>query len=533
MEKFHVEEYDPEQLPVYQKQLRQRANLSIQHLNSVLEPLNTDGELLLQLLTTVQQEGRSEAFQDLVPMIHNQSDYIRRLEAEVRLCKVQQAEEMGDHANLDKAKVQQAEEMGDHANLDKAKVEKRERVPDEVQEVLRSLAQQRLQLEGEVNVLKQSLAQAKEEGTQKEELAQTCIAEVEGQLCRAQKKALFLAQHLETAKCHIANLLTENAKHVAKLEGQLGRAQREKRSLTDQLESARRHIIDQDKDNVKHVAELEEQLGRAQREKRSLTDQLESARRHFIDQDKVKLHCVCVCKKVNIVLHQHVAELEEQLGRAQREKRSLTDQLESARRHIIDQDKDNVKMSADLRYQHNQAMRKKEEAERELSNLKSRNIRQLANSAEEVEGLSSELAGCRINLGVAQKEGGQWQDKALSLSDQLANAQRQLNLTRHAVKSAERSHKELKESTTLSAQETHRNMTLLEARHKQRVEEQDSLLRSQNALIKKLEDNSSRQVSQVDEMAKKHRRKENQTAMERSDLQARITSLEARCPDLE
>ncbi|XP_035028450.1 serologically defined colon cancer antigen 8 homolog isoform X2 [Hippoglossus stenolepis] len=335
-------------------------------------------------------------------MLHNQSDYIRLLEAEVRLCKVVQQREL----------------------------------------LLRSLARRGLQLEGEVNILKQSLAQAKEEGTQKEELAQTRVAE---------------------------------------LEEQLGRAQRDKSSLTNQLQTARRHIIDQDKDNATRVAELEGQLGRAQRDNSSLTNQLENACPHIIDQDKDNAT--------------RVAELEEQLGRAQRDKSSLTNQLQTARRHIIDQDKDN---------------------------------------ATEVEGLSSELAGCRIHLGVVQKEGSQWQDKALSLTEQLADAQRQLNLTRHEVKSAERSHKEIMESTTLSAQERHRDMTaLLEAQYKQRVGEQDGLLSSQSSMIKKMGGECNRLVAQLEEMAEKHRRKEKQTAVEKKDLEETITSLEARCCNLE
>ncbi|XP_047198298.1 serologically defined colon cancer antigen 8 homolog isoform X1 [Hippoglossus stenolepis] len=373
-------------------------------------------------------------------MLHNQSDYIRLLEAEVRLCKVVQQREL----------------------------------------LLRSLARRGLQLEGEVNILKQSLAQAKEEGTQKEELAQTRVAE---------------------------------------LEEQLGRAQRDKSSLTNQLQTARRHIIDQDKDNATRVAELEGQLGRAQRDNSSLTNQLENACPHIIDQDKDNAT--------------RVAELEEQLGRAQRDKSSLTNQLQTARRHIIDQDKDNATMSVDLQYRYNQA-KWKEQVERELSNLKIRNTRQLENSAKEVEGLSSELAGCRIHLGVVQKEGSQWQDKALSLTEQLADAQRQLNLTRHEVKSAERSHKEIMESTTLSAQERHRDMTaLLEAQYKQRVGEQDGLLSSQSSMIKKMGGECNRLVAQLEEMAEKHRRKEKQTAVEKKDLEETITSLEARCCNLE
>lgn len=51
-------------------------------------------------------------------------------------------------------------------------------------------------------------------------------------------------------------------------------------------------------------------------------------------------------------------------------------------------------------------------------------------AGQEVERLSSELVGCRQHLEAVQKDGSQWQAEALSLAEQLANAQRQLHLTR-------------------------------------------------------------------------------------------------------
>jgi len=51
-------------------------------------------------------------------------------------------------------------------------------------------------------------------------------------------------------------------------------------------------------------------------------------------------------------------------------------------------------------------------------------------AGQEVERLSSELVGCRQQLEAVQKDGSQWQAEALSLAEQLANAQRQLHLTR-------------------------------------------------------------------------------------------------------
>lgn len=54
----------------------------------------------------------------------------------------------------------------------------------------------------------------------------------------------------------------------------------------------------------------------------------------------------------------------------------------------------------------------------------------LLSAGQEVERLSLELVGCRRHLEAAQKDGSQWQAEVLSLAEQLANAQRQLHLTR-------------------------------------------------------------------------------------------------------
>ncbi|MED6233919.1 hypothetical protein ATANTOWER_019079, partial [Ataeniobius toweri] len=140
MKPFDSDEEEAEQLGTKQKELRQRANQSIQQLSSALEQLDPDGEdvragpgnfltmaaeedtaawshktqseavnqlksLLLKQCREiptplspsekrspskrVQQEGRPSlpALQDLVPLSYDQSEYIQHLEAEVKFCK--------------------------------------------------------------------------------------------------------------------------------------------------------------------------------------------------------------------------------------------------------------------------------------------------------------------------------------------------------------------------------------------------------------------------------------------------------------
>uniref|UniRef100_A0A4W6DQ43 SHH signaling and ciliogenesis regulator sdccag8 n=1 Tax=Lates calcarifer TaxID=8187 RepID=A0A4W6DQ43_LATCA len=160
-------------------------------------------------------------------------------------------------------------------------------------------------------------------------------------------------------------------------------------------------------------------------------------------------------------LSQRVAELEGQLDRAHRDKSSLTNQLEDTLRKFTSQEQDNTKVCVELRYQLSQAQLKKEEAERELRELSAKTSRQMEKAAQEVERLSSELVGCRQHLEAVQKDGSQWQAEALSLAEQLANAQRQLHLTRQERENAERAHEEEMTSATLSARDREREMAVL------------------------------------------------------------------------
>ncbi|KAE8280864.1 Serologically defined colon cancer antigen 8-like protein [Larimichthys crocea] len=236
-------------------------------------------------------------------------------------------------------------------------------------------------------------------------------------------------------------------------------------------------------------------------------------------------------------LSQRVAELEGQLDRAHRDKSSLTNQLEDTIRKLTSEEQDNTKVCVDLRYQLSQAQLKKEEAERELRELSTKASRQMEKAAQEVERLSSELVGCRQHLEAVQKDGSQWQAEALSLAEQLANAQRQLHLTRQDRESAERAHDEDMASVTLSARERERELAALlertEAQHQQRVAELDGLLSSQNSLIGKLKDECGALGVKLEELTENSRSEMEQLALEKQHLEETVKSLRARCSDME
>ncbi|XP_039995974.1 serologically defined colon cancer antigen 8 homolog isoform X2 [Xiphias gladius] len=578
MKSFDSDEEDPEQLGALQKELRQRANQSIQQLSSALEQLNPDGEeveevrgsdgslfptmaeedkaawsqktqseavnqlksLLLKQCREipaplspskkqspskrVQQEGRSSlpSFQDLVPMIHNQSDYIQHLEAEVKLCKEELQglkqrirvvvveneklqselkskavdESLKDYT-IHNSTVNESMAGNSHitANIGHSVLHRAEHTTwkNELEQLKVIYQAQVESLEAQVFALRKDLSVSQKE-----------CEEVKVRLRHREKQA---ADSLRADGApRVAGLCLKCAQHEAVLAGThtnlhvqaIDRLTKERDELLVALRAVRasqqealqrewsaclqvKQAVEMAEEANLHKARVEvqcEQLSRElarqreqlEREAQALQERLAEAREEGRAEARKQrdelAHTVSS-------LSQRVAELEGQLDRVHRDKSSLTNQLEDTLRKLTSQEQDNTKLCVELRYQLSQAQLKKEEAERELRELNTKTSRQMEKAAQEVERLSSELVGCRQRLEAVQKDGSQWQAEALSLAEQLANAQRQLHLTRQDRESAERAHEEEMTSATLSAQERERELVMLlaqtEAQHQQRA----------------------------------------------------------------
>ncbi|KAG7272896.1 hypothetical protein CRUP_009398 [Coryphaenoides rupestris] len=208
-------------------------------------------------------------------------------------------------------------------------------------------------------------------------------------------------------------------------------------------------------------------------------------------------------------LSQRVAELEGQLDRANRERTSLTNQLEETLRKLTNQEQESTKMCVELRGQLSQAVMKREETQAELRELAAKTSRQTERAAQEVEKLSSVLVGCQHRLEAVQKDGSQWQSEALSLAEQLASTQRQLHLTRQEKESADRCHGEDMESVRTSARRRESELAAhaqqLELQHEHQVKEMDGLLTSQNSLIGKLKEECCMLGARLEELRQNSR----------------------------
>ncbi|KAJ3609982.1 hypothetical protein NHX12_022076, partial [Muraenolepis orangiensis] len=471
------EEYE---LGDYQKNLRERANRSIQQLSGVLSQRSPDAEgsevgdavgrprsaaggkeeaacsrrsqsdavnqlkilLLKQRKETSpppspsmryspsklpQGEGAAgvPAIQDLVPIIYNQSEYIQHLEAEVKFCKeeVQGVKQRVQVVVVENEKLQSSltKTLMDNTALESTLNESPgvkghagfwpgSRMPQEIDdshtwknklEQLKALHQAQTEtLEAQVTSLRRELVvsqrECEEAGSRMRERDEMMAA------LRSVRSSHQEGQQREWSACLQVKQAVEMAEeanlHKARGELLCEQLSRELCRLRERLE--------------REAQGLQEKLAEVRAEARS------EARRGMGE----------LAQTVSS-LSQRVAELEGQLDRVNRERSSLTNQLEETLRKLTNHEQESTKTCIDLRYQLSQAALKRDETQGQLRELAAKTSRQTERASQEVEKLSSVLVGCQHRLEAVQKDGSQWQTEALSLAEQLANAQRQLHLT--------------------------------------------------------------------------------------------------------
>ncbi|XP_015253711.1 PREDICTED: serologically defined colon cancer antigen 8 [Cyprinodon variegatus] len=508
-----------------------------------------------------QQEARPSlpAFQDLIPMNYDQSGYIQHLEAEVKFCKeeLQELKQRIRVVVVENEKLQsELKSKGCEDSVISSKTETNTWKND--LEQLKVIHQAQIEsLEAQLVSLRKDLSVSQKE-----------CEEVKVRL-RHKEKQVAGASKADGAPC-VAGLCVQCAQHEAVLAGThadlhvqaIDRLTKERDELLAALRAVRASQQEaqqrewsaclQVKQAVEMAEEANLQKTRVEVQCEQLSREL-ARRREQLDREAHVLQAKMTeareegraearkqkeeLAQMASGLSQRVAELEGQLERAHRDKNSLTNQLEDALSKLSNWEQDNTKVSIDLRYQLSNASLKKEEAERELRELKAKTSRELEKAAQEVESLSSELVCCRQRLDAAQRVGSQWQTKALSLEEQLANAQHQLHLTRQDRESAARAHVEEMASVTISAQEREKELAAMlqetEAQHLQRVGEMENLMGSQNSLIRKLKEECCKLGAKLEEFSHHSRSELEQLALEKQHLEETVKSLRARCSEME
>ncbi|XP_076831564.1 serologically defined colon cancer antigen 8 homolog isoform X3 [Brachyhypopomus gauderio] len=519
---------DEEELGDYQKKLRERANRSIQQLSTMLvnqssgaETLEQEGgphsqpevpwqhiqqsEAVGQLRSLLKQprdvhvqtlspskrtsapkrhtdedSSSVSAVQDLVPIIHNQSEYIQHLEAEVKFCKeellvmkqrvtVVVVENEKLHEEL-KAKMVE-DTLKEYTLVDstvngETTIDKVTSTPTpkprqtfihqkednkwkkELQEQLKCVYHAQTEtLETQVLSLKKDLlnyqneCEGLKERLRRQEM-RCALDQRVGGLCLkcAQHEAVISPTHASAHVQAIERLTKERDEFMTLLcsmrAAQSEAQQREWTSyqqVKQAVEMAEEANLEKTKALVQceHIhAELTRQRERLGKELASEEEKISHARETARAETKREREELAQAVSS---LTRRVAELEGLLERGERDKNSLSTQLEETFRKLTSQETESSKVCAELRYQLSQAQLTREEAEREARDNSARLGRRIQLAEQEVQKLRAELAGSRQRLEEAQRAEGRARAEAVGLAEGLSRAQRQLHLTRSCL----------------------------------------------------------------------------------------------------
>ncbi|XP_021432040.2 serologically defined colon cancer antigen 8 homolog isoform X1 [Oncorhynchus mykiss] len=626
-----------EELGAYQKKLRERANRSIQQLSSALEEPSSDAEgmepgragdtdsttgedswnqrqqseavnQLRSLLQKQQKETLSltspskrksspkrcqddvssslPAVKDLVPILHNQSEYIQHLEAEVKFCKeellgmkqrirVVVVENEKLHGEIKSKLVEDT--LKDYTLLDGTVNSEPPRednpqrtafIPAHIVfqqaeehkwkkelEQLKSLyLAQTETLESQVRSLNKNLASSQKECEEvkgrlrhKEAMAAAGSAkQCVGGLCLkcAQNEAVLAETHSNMHIQAIERLTKERDELMSvlcSLRASQSEAQQREWAAYQQVKQAVEMAEEANLEKTRAVVQCEAFARELARQRERLETEM-AAEQEKISEAREVVRNEALKEKQTLAqtvasLSQRVAELEGQLAREERERGSLSTQLDETLRKLTSQEQDTSKVCGELRYRLSQAQLKREEAERELRDCSSKTTRQLQMTEQEVEKLGVELSVCRQRLDQAQRDAGRLQAEALSLTERLGRAEHQLHLTRQEKESAERCRGEDMDALTFSAQQREQELTQrlqqMEAQHERSVGELEALLSSQNALIGKLKDECLSLGTKLETLTETSRREVEQLSLEKDHLEESVGKLRARCTEME
>ncbi|XP_023780235.1 serologically defined colon cancer antigen 8 isoform X2 [Cyanistes caeruleus] len=235
-------------------------------------------------------------------------------------------------------------------------------------------------------------------------------------------------------------------------------------------------------------------------------------------------------------LSKDVAVLEAQVERITREKNSLVSRLEESQCQLASHETEMNKVCGEMRYQLNQTKMKKDEAEKELREYRTKTIRELEIKDQKIEKLGLELNGNKKLLEQAQQDVTGAREECLKLTELLSKSEHQLHLTRLEKESIQHSISNEAKARALQAQQREQELTQkmqqMEAQH-EKTEELDSLLTSQNTFIAKLKEEYFVLARKLEQMSEKYRSEVNQLSQEKEYLHGRLEKMQKRNDELD
>uniref|UniRef100_W5NE82 SHH signaling and ciliogenesis regulator sdccag8 n=1 Tax=Lepisosteus oculatus TaxID=7918 RepID=W5NE82_LEPOC len=536
------------------------------------------------------------AVQDLVPIIHNQSEYIQHLEAEVRFCKeellslkqrirvvvVENEKLLGelksrtvedtlkDYTILDATTTVPeglATRENVHSSLDSGPLSRGQQKPhqdpshpaeeqkwqSELDKLKQLYQAQRETLEAHVVSLRKELATSQKEGEEmksrlrhQEALAAADGASRVGGLCLkcAQHEAVLAQTHTHLHAQVIERLTKERDDLLAvlsSLRASQGETQQREWGAYQQVKQAVEMAEEANLEKTRALVQCEQLQRELSRQRQHLEREL-AAEQEKIGKARDAAREEAKREKEELAatamtLSQKVASLESQLERLKREKSSLSSQLEEAQQQLNSQETDISKVCGELRYQLDQTRLQRGEAERELQEYRIRTARELELAAQEAEKWRLELSACRQRLEGAQQDASRAKAEALSLAERLGRSQHQLHLTRQEKEAAVRCRSDELKALTFGARRRERELTQkiqhMEAQRERGASELDDLLSSQNTLIRKLKDECCNLGTQLEEVTSGSRSAVEQLSLENEHLRESLDKQQARCAEME
>ncbi|XP_069090565.1 serologically defined colon cancer antigen 8 isoform X2 [Pleurodeles waltl] len=552
-------------------------------------------------IPTYAEENNMVTLNNIVPIVHDQSQYIQRLEAEVKFCK----EEMLEVKQRIRVVVHENDEL--HQLLKSKILEqtaKEQAVFDASENLNEVLVHGKDQSHGhqedtnqtQLNVLRQPvMASSEREASElhkwqlelerlkllydaRTETLEAQTVSLRKDLSEAQKNCEDLRgrlRHQESLlaassnnragglclKCaqHEAVLAqTHNNVHVQAIE----RVTKERDELMSALVVLRKNLKDMQHreckayEQVKQAvvmteeanlektialiqceqlkSELERKKERLEREVAVQQEKMANEKQNV--RDEMSKEREELSSKMTTLL-QNVAERDALLERLTREKKSIASQLEEALKQLSSKDIEVTEVSAEMRYQLNQAKLRKDEAEKEFREHRAKMMRELELKDQEIEKLGFELSDNKQRLEHVQQDATGAKDECLRLTELLGKSERQLHLTRLERDGIQQSlssdARALASQAQQREQELTQKMQQMAAQHGSTVNEIDSLLTSQNALIAKLKDECRTLAVKLEEVAEKNRLEVGKLSQENEYMNTKIVKLQKRNDELE
>uniref|UniRef100_A0A8C0BQM8 Serologically defined colon cancer antigen 8 n=1 Tax=Buteo japonicus TaxID=224669 RepID=A0A8C0BQM8_9AVES len=521
------------------------------------------------------------ALSDLVPIINDQSQYINHLEAEVKFCKEElsgmkeqvQVVVLENEELHQKLKFLTAEHMLKEQTLLDAsvsfyfsvlmsrfickdnimkKAKDNSFLPSFLQEKLKLLYQEKVNiLDAQIQSLRKDLSESQKickdlEGRlkyQKSLVSATNSSRVGGLCLKCAQHEAVLAQthsnvHMQTIE-RVTKERDDLMDALVSLRRNMKEMQQRESNACEQVKRALQMAEEANLEKTKALVQCEQLKSEMERQKNRLERELAAQLRKRTDE-KEALREEMKKEREDLAvmsMSENVAMLEAQVERITREKNSLVNQLEESQHQLASHEMEMNKVCGEMRYQLNQTKMKKDEAEKELREYRTKTIRELEIKDQKIEKLGLELNGNKQRLEQAQQDVTGAREECLKLTELLSKSEHQLHLTRLEKESIQHSISNEAKARALQAQQREQELTQkmqqMEAQHEKTVNELDSLLTSQNTFIAKLKEECCILARKLEQMAEKYRSEVNQLSQEKEYLHGRLEKMQKRNDELD